>query len=158
MRASTKRSEIALFIVALMFLPLLAFGERDIEAEVRRIAADLRCPVCQNLSVADSPSELAQEMRNLIRERLLQGQSKEEIKAYFVSKYGEWVLLAPPRKGFNLVVWVLPFLAVLVGLGGIAVILHRWVRKGREREPLEEVDPSVEERLDRELEDLGGPL
>ncbi|MFN3477490.1 MAG: cytochrome c-type biogenesis protein CcmH [Candidatus Methylomirabilales bacterium] len=134
----------------------VARDEQDLEQEVRRIASLLRCPVCQNLSVADSPSELAQEMRELIKERLLKGESREEVIAYFVSKYGEWVLLAPPKRGFNLFVWLLPFLAVLGGLGGILILLRRWIRQGRERpleEVAEEIDPRYWERLKRELQD-----
>ena len=136
--------------------PSVARSQEDLEQEVRQIASLLRCPVCQNLSVADSPSELAQEMRGLIKERLLKGESREEVVAYFVSKYGEWVLLAPPKRGFNLLAWILPFVAVLGGLGGIAILLRRWVRRGRER-PLEEIveiDPRYRERLEQELQDF----
>src|SRR5512146_1834472 len=59
----------------------------DLEDRVRAIASELRCVVCQNLSVADSPSELAKEMRNLVRELVQQGKTREEIDAYFVSRY-----------------------------------------------------------------------
>src|SRR5690554_3264247 len=79
----------------------------DLEAEVQEIARELRCPVCQGLSVGDSPSELAHEMRALIREQLQQGKTRDEVLDYFVQRYGEWILLAPPKRGFNLVIWVL---------------------------------------------------
>jgi len=137
------------------FSPPGAFGaQADLEARVRAIAAELRCPVCQNLSVMDSPSELAQEMRSLIRERLLLGENEEQVKAYFVQKYGEWVLLAPPKKGFNLLVWILPFLAVFGGLGGIMLVLRKWVRRGRQPKPGPEIAAPYQERLHRELADL----
>ncbi len=83
------------------------------EDTVNEIAAQLRCVVCQSLSVADSPSETASQMRGVIRERLAAGETPEQIKAYFVEKYGVWILLAPPRQGFSLLVWVVPFAGLL---------------------------------------------
>ena len=88
----------------------------ELEDQVRAIAADLRCPVCQNLSVADSPSELAQQMRSIIEQQLKEGKSPEQVRAYFVSKYGEWILLAPKPRGFNLLLWVLPYFALVGGI------------------------------------------
>ena len=90
----------------------------ELEDRVREISSELRCVVCQNLSVADSPSDLAKEMRNVVREQVQGGKSSEEIQAYFVSRYGEYVLLSPPKRGFNLVVWGLPFLAI-AAVGGV---------------------------------------
>ncbi|MGH7544819.1 MAG: cytochrome c-type biogenesis protein, partial [Gemmatimonadota bacterium] len=97
----------------------LSVQDSVIEAEARRLGAELRCPVCQGLSLQDSPAELAQEMKDLIRERLRAGDSPAEVKAYFVSRYGEWVLLEPPARGFNLTVWLVPVLALL---GGAALV------------------------------------
>ena len=82
------------------------------EEEVHAIATQLRCVVCQNLSVADSPSEMARQMRDLIRERLAAGDRPEQVMAYFVQRYGDWVLLAPPARGLNLLLWLAPFGAV----------------------------------------------
>ena len=70
----------------------------SLEEQTRLLAAELRCPVCQNLSVADSPSEMAIQMRELILEKLKNGESPEQIRGYFVSRYGEWILLAPTRQ------------------------------------------------------------
>lgn len=97
-----------------------------LEAEASRIASELRCPVCQGLSIQDSPSSLAQEMKDVIRTQLTAGRSEEQIRDYFISKYGEWVLLEPRAAGFNLLVYLLPAL-VLVG-GGILVVfaIRRW--------------------------------
>src|SRR5262249_51301950 len=69
------------------------------EQAVHDIAAQLRCVVCQNLSVADSPSEMASQMRAVIRERLATGERPDQVVQYFVDKYGEWILLAPRRQG-----------------------------------------------------------
>lgn len=103
--------------------------ESRIEIETREIASKLRCPVCQGLSLQDSPSGLAQEMRDVIRDQLTAGKTPDQVKAYFISKYGEWILLEPPPKGFNLAVYVLPILAVLGGAGFIVFATRRWTHK-----------------------------
>jgi cytochrome c-type biogenesis protein CcmH len=99
-----------------------------LEQQVKEIAAQLRCPVCQNLSLADTPSELGRNMRALIRDQLQQGRTRAEIIAYFVDKYGTWILLEPERRGFNLIVWWGPVLGLLGGLAGIVLVVRRWVR------------------------------
>ena len=96
------------------------------ERELLEIAKNLRCPVCENQSVGDSPSGLAGQMRELIREKLKQGQTREQIEAYFTARYGEWVLLAPPKRGFNLVAWVLPFAFIASGAIVLVALLRRW--------------------------------
>lgn len=88
---------------------------RDLDARANAVAARLRCPVCQNESVADSPSELADQMRLLIREKLAAGETEQQIVDYFVSKYGEWILLEPPRRGVLWIVWLAPAAALLSG-------------------------------------------
>jgi cytochrome c-type biogenesis protein CcmH len=107
--------------------------------------------VCQNLSVADSPSDLAKEMRNLVRELVQQGKTREEIDAYFVSRYGEFVLLSPPKRGFNLLVWGLPFLAIAVGGGVVYLVARRWTEQEPASRPA--IDPAYAERVQRELRD-----
>jgi len=114
--------------LALVQVQRSAAGSDALEHQVKEIAAQLRCPVCQNLSVADTPSELGRNMRALIRDQLQQGRSREEIIAYFVEKYGTWVLLAPEHRGFNLIVWWGPVLGLLGGLAGIILVVRRWVR------------------------------
>jgi cytochrome c-type biogenesis protein CcmH len=124
---------------------------------VARVASQLRCVVCQNLSVADSPSEMARQMRELVRERLARGDSPEAVKAYFVEKYGEWVLLAPPARGFNLVLWGVPFAALLVGLALVAALMRRWTRRPAAGRPVAEapVGAAEHERIAAELRRLG---
>lgn len=97
-----------------------------LEAQVRQLSAELRCPVCQALSLADSPSELSQEMKDVVRAQLEAGRTPEEVKAYFVERYGEWILLKPKPRGWNLLVYALPALAVIAGLGGVVYLLRRW--------------------------------
>lgn len=102
--------------------------ERDpaIEAKVLKLATELRCPVCQGLSIQDSPSELALQMKDVIRTQLEAGASEQDVRDYFVSKYGEWVLLEPKASGFNLLVYLLPALALLGGAAFIVVSVRRW--------------------------------
>jgi cytochrome c-type biogenesis protein CcmH len=122
------------------------------EETVRRVAAQLRCVVCQNLSVLDSPSEMAAQMRAIIRERLAAGEAPAQVVQYFVDKYGEWILLSPREHGFNLLVWAAPVVSVLVGLAVVAVVLRRWTRP-RAR-PAAPIDPALRERIRRELDSL----
>lgn len=120
------------------------------EETVHRVAAQLRCVVCQNLSVLDSPSEMAAQMRGIIRERLGAGQTPDQVVQYFVDKYGEWILLAPRERGFNLLVWAAPVVAVLVGLAIVAFLLRGWTRP--RAAPVATIDPALRERVRRELE------
>jgi len=101
-----------------------------LERETRAVASQLRCPVCQGLSIEDSPSELSQQMRALVRDQLRAGRSPDEVKRYFVSKYGDWILLSPPVRGVDALVYVLPLLAVAVGAGIIVIAVRRWTRGG----------------------------
>ena len=120
------------------------------EETVHQVAAGLRCVVCQNLSVADSPSEMATQMRGIIRERLAAGETPDQVAQYFVDKYGEWILLSPRRQGFNLLVWAAPVAAVLAGLLIAAILLRRWTRPRTPRaQPA--VDPALRERVRREI-------
>jgi cytochrome c-type biogenesis protein CcmH len=103
-----------------------AAAESTLDARTKDLAAQLRCPVCQGLSIQDSPSELSQQMRALVRQQLADGKSPDEIKSYFVARYGEWILMAPEAHGFNWLVYVLPF--AMLGVGGwvLTLALKRW--------------------------------
>jgi cytochrome c-type biogenesis protein CcmH len=124
------------------------------EREVYEVAAQLRCVVCQNLSVADSPSEMAGQMRAIVRERLARGETPAQVTQYFVDRYGEWILLSPRRRGFTLLVWLAPAAAVAVGLVLVALLLRRWTRRARAlRGPAPAaVDAAMSERIRREME------
>ena len=105
--------------------PLSTADSVALEAATTALASELRCPVCQGNSIQDSPSELALQMRSLVRDQLRSGKTPDEVRAYFVDKYGEWILLAPKAEGFNLVVYIIPFVAILVG----ALIVWRTVKR-----------------------------
>ena len=99
-----------------------------LEARVKEVASVLRCPVCQGLSIQDSPSELSLQMKDVVRQQLREGKSPDEVKAYFVSKYGEWILLQPKASGMNLIVYGLPVLLVVLGAGFVWMLVRRWSR------------------------------
>jgi cytochrome c-type biogenesis protein CcmH len=121
------------------------------EETVHEVAAQLRCVVCQSLSVADSPSETAHQMKAIIRQRLAAGETPEQVKAYFVDKYGLWILLAPPRQGFNLLVWVVPFVGLAAGLVLVLVLVRRWSRRAASAPAGAAPDPAMRERILREM-------
>ena len=104
-----------------------------LEAQVRELASKLRCPTCRALSVEDSPSGMAQEMRVLIREQLKSGKTPSDVEAYFVERYGEWILLKPTASGFNWTVWLLPILMLAGGLFFVFLTARRWVEQGQAR-------------------------
>jgi cytochrome c-type biogenesis protein CcmH len=122
----------------------------DIEEQTRAISAELRCVVCQNLSVADSPSEMAQQMRASVREQVQAGKSPQEIKDFFVSKYGEWVLLAPTNTGFNRLLWWLPITVLVVGVITALLLVRRWTARKASR-VVPQVEPSVAARLRKQM-------
>jgi cytochrome c-type biogenesis protein CcmH len=121
------------------------------EDTVHEIGAQLRCVVCQSLSVADSPSETANQMRGIIRERLAAGDSPEQVKAYFVEKYGLWILLSPPRQGLNLLVWVVPFAGLGVGLVLVLRLVRRWSRRPAAASATPAPDDAMRARIRREI-------
>jgi len=102
--------------------------DSTVNAQARALSSSLRCPVCQGQSIQDSEAPLAGQMRDLIREKLRQGESPQQVRDYFVSKYGEWILLQPEAHGLNLAVYVLPILGLLLGGGALVLAARRWTR------------------------------
>lgn len=113
-------------LLILSLQPTLAASAADLEEQTRVIATELRCVVCQNLSVADSPSEMAQQMRAVVREQLQAGKTPDEVREFFVSKYGEWVLLKPKASGFGALLWILPYVGLAFGLVAALWVIWRW--------------------------------
>jgi cytochrome c-type biogenesis protein CcmH len=104
-------------------------GPRSPAARAEAIAEDLRCPVCQGLSIADSHSPTAEAIYEDIRRRVAAGESDAAIKASYVSSYGKWILLRPETSGVGALVWVLPVTALLLGVGALAIAFRRWRRQ-----------------------------
>jgi cytochrome c-type biogenesis protein CcmH len=103
--------------------PPLAGAALDVKT--REVSALLRCPVCQGMSVADSPAEMALSMKHQVNALLARGYTQEQILDYFERSYGQFVLLKPPFQGVNILVWVLPVLALAIG----AVLVLTKIRK-----------------------------
>lgn len=94
-------------------------------AATEEVASLLRCPVCQGLSVADSPATMAQNMKGQVRDLLAQGYEREQVLAYFEHSYGEFVRLEPPLRGVNWLVWGAPLVGLAAGVGLVAWALRR---------------------------------
>jgi cytochrome c-type biogenesis protein CcmH len=100
--------------------------EDPLERQVLDIGKDLRCAVCQNQPISESNADLARDMRDIIREQVQAGKSREEIINYFVERYGDYVLMNPPVRGPGTVVWLAPVaLLLVVGISGFVFLRHR---------------------------------
>ena len=122
---------LTLFLASGQFAPQQAGSEPlapALETRVQRLGKELRCAVCQGLSVADSPSSMARAQLDKIRELVSANKTDQEVRDYFVARYGEWVLLQPKAEGVNLLVWLGP-VALLVGG---AFVISRQVRRAPE--------------------------
>ncbi len=121
-----------------------------LEARARTLGKELRCLVCQNQSIDDSDAPLAADLRRLVRQRLQAGDTDEEVKAFLVERYGEFILLRPPVRPSTWLLWAGPF-AVLI-LGGVSVGLYMRRRSARGESETEELSPEERARLERLLE------
>ena len=102
-------------LLSLAFFIAFQVDADTLEDQIAEISGELMCPVCEGQSVAESNAQLARDMRAVIKTKLLEGKSKEEIIDYFVSSYGETILASPPPRGFSVILWLLPVLSVLIG-------------------------------------------
>ncbi len=101
-------------------------AEDPLDRQMLEIAKELRCAVCQNQPISESNADLAKDMRAIIRQKLQEGKSKQEIKQYFVARYGDYVLLKPPFSASGITLWLLPpLLLILVGGFGWAYVRNR---------------------------------
>lgn len=148
---------VATALAILILFSSAAFAtEKSIDDRVNEIAYLLMCPVCQGQSVAESNSNLANDMRQIIRKQLEEGKTNEEVLDYFVKRYGDSILSSPPRKGINWLLWIMPGVAVVLGAVGIALFLHKSKRPEDEvefipAEPGEESESEYLKKVDEEL-------
>jgi cytochrome c-type biogenesis protein CcmH len=130
-RAPLRRSDLTLVVaIAVVVVALLIAIARPlvptIDDRARALDSEIRCPVCQGTSIADSPAVFAAEMRAVVREQLAAGGTDQQVRDFFVERYGTWILLAPPAQGPELVLWLAPGVA----LAGGALLLVQRARRG----------------------------
>ncbi len=175
MRLTKRTTEIILFGLLLVGLlaaapAALAQGGGDVvppgegvtDDEVNAIAEQLYCPVCDNIPLDVCGTQACADWRDEIRTMLVEGRSEDDIKQYFVDRYGRRVLATPQREGIDLVVWVLPPLIVLAGAAVLVVTLRRMApgalaaqaEPGRAAGSYAGLDPEMVARLEREVEEF----
>ena len=120
-----------------------------LDPRVFEIGRELRCPTCVAESVSESNAAIAREMRQIIQEQLDEGRTRQEILGFFQDRYGDWVLLSPPRRGLLLFVWLLPVAAAAAAAAFLVVVVRRW------RAAAEQVAPVAAEDLARVRAALG---
>ncbi|MBX3568774.1 MAG: cytochrome c-type biogenesis protein CcmH [Rhizobiaceae bacterium] len=133
---------------ALAVTPQEVLADPALEARARAISAELRCMVCQNQSIDDSDADLAHDLRVLVRERLVAGDSDRAVVDYVVSRYGEFVLLKPRMSLRNALLWATPVVILLLGAGAAAAALRR-----RRPAPSAALSPGEEAALSALLKD-----
>lgn len=151
----------------LIFIPLFlilftslstaqTLNEDQLQQRVREVSKTLRCAVCQSESVWESNAELAIQMRDIVRERLIQGESPDQIRAYFVSRYGDYILLKPRAFGLNLLLWGGPFLLLIIGGTFLFRTLRKWVAETAPASPeeLSPIDEKSRRRIEQEIRGL----
>ena len=125
--------------------------ETEIDQKVREIAKTLRCTVCQTENIWESGAPLAHQMREAVRERVMQGQSAEEIRTYFHSRYGDYIMMEPPKQGINWLIWVAPFLLLFGGGALLWREVKGWVMKTPAPQPPPTLDETSRRRIEQEL-------
>lgn len=143
-----------LFVLLSLALPAFAVQPSEVlddpalEARARQLSAGLRCMVCQNQSIDDSDAELARDLRVLVRERLVAGETDEQVIDYVVSRYGEFVLLQPRFNMRNALLWGAPIL--LLAIGGMFIVVQS---RRQTRPATQALSPEEERRLKEILGD-----
>ncbi|CAB1060357.1 hypothetical protein D1BOALGB6SA_5123 [Olavius sp. associated proteobacterium Delta 1] len=147
---------LALLILLLSDLPVTAqyHNEEALQKTAREIYGLIMCPLCAGQTIAQSNNETSAQMRDLVLKKLRQGESKEEILQYFESRYGERIMAKPNKEGFNLILWVLPFVLVVLAAISIYFLIRRWSSRVRAT-PAAHFDEDqlseYKERLEKEL-------
>jgi cytochrome c-type biogenesis protein CcmH len=131
----------ASFFAAQAVMPDEMLKNAGLEARAREISQNLRCLVCQNQSIDDSNAPLAKDLRVIVRERLTAGDSNEQVVGYVVQRYGNYVLLKPPFQGDTALLWLLPFILMVLALGAAWAYLKQ--------QPAPEEGEAVNEILDK---------
>ena len=140
----------ALIILCSTFTVTFAAESEEFETRFRKLSNELRCPTCQGLSVKDSEAGFSNSIKDKIRELMKHKKSDKEIREYFIERYGEWILRAPPKQGFNLVLWILPGAGIVIGLLWVVFRSKSWVTNSQHEE-LAQLTPEEEQKLKEDL-------
>ena len=124
-------ASVMILVAIWSYVLLVAPAPESLDQREHDVASQLKCPVCQGESVADSPSTISQQMRGVIRQQLQQGQSEQQIIHYFVSRYGNSILWSPPKQGFTMLAWIIPIAILLGGALLLVLVLRGWLAAGR---------------------------
>lgn len=117
------------WVFLFLLIPFFAWGstpQENLDSRARHIADQLRCPVCRGVPISESPSTLAIDMMSVIRQKLETGQTEKEILGFFENRYGEWILLKPKPEGLNLMIWILPLIALIGGGTVLLFAVKKW--------------------------------
>lgn len=130
-------------------LPEEQLSDSRLEARARHISEELRCVVCQNQTIDDSDAPLAHDLRVLVRERIMKGDTDAQVEDYIVRRYGTFVLLKPPFQWDTLALWLGPLAALLTGFAGAGLYLR--ARSAAARREVRELSKEEERELHRVL-------
>jgi cytochrome c-type biogenesis protein CcmH len=164
--ALTRKVIFVLALLAVFAVGATASAQTPTPNEINQVARELWCPLCNGVRLDNCDLQACVQMREVISEKLQAGESANDIKTYFVQQYGDVVLGQPSTEGFNLVAWLFPILAAVVGLGWVAYLVVTWRKKqaatvaagaagpapssSAARRPTEETDDYMR-RVEREL-------
>ena len=143
-------------VVLLLAAPVLAvqpdevLADPALESRARALSQLIRCPVCQGENIDESNATIARDLRLLVRERLVAGDSDQAVLTYVTDRYGEFVLFRPEARGANLILWIAGPVLLMLGLAGAAVYLRQ---RRAAPEPAAQLTPAEQARLDEILKD-----
>jgi cytochrome c-type biogenesis protein CcmH len=142
-----RRAALAVALLALVVLPV---ARADNRPTLTDLEGEIMCPVCDT-TLDQSSSPAARQIKAVISARIAAGDSKQEIKDLLVAQYGTKILAAPPKKGFNLLAWLLPIFLLLGGAIVLGLLAWRWSHTREPGPPAAQLSPALERRVDEEL-------
>jgi cytochrome c-type biogenesis protein CcmH len=144
-----------LLIVLAPVLDDFIASAQTVDEQAREIEKQLQCPICNGSTGADSPSDLAGQMRAVVRQKVEAGESRDAIIQYFVDRYGDSILMEPPRRGIGLAVWLGPVIILAVGALILLTVLRGWVHPRRSPAPISVTIEPVHRNGTAHAEDTG---
>jgi cytochrome c-type biogenesis protein CcmH len=150
----------ALAVIVAVWSTLLIIKPKQetLDQRVQNVASQLKCPVCQGESVADSQATIAQQMRQVIRQQLQSGKSEQDVVQYFIRSYGDQIVWLPPWQGFSLLIWLVPMVFLLGGIVLVFIVLREWKSDVAVAKASKEVHHESEIPLDADLEQYRAQL